>query len=125
MAKKPYFTGVLLARPRELESPAFCSGGRRSIQLSYGRMCFLFNFFVARMTRLELAAFGFGNSGTGSDLLLRRQTLYPTELRAHISMFGKKNSTLFYSLQIRYELPYFQTQAVHFFFLVVILPSEC
>ena len=41
MAKKPYFTGVLLARPRELESPAFCSGGRRSIQLSYGRMYFL------------------------------------------------------------------------------------
>ncbi len=38
MAKKPYFTGVLLARPRELESPAFCSGGRRSIQLSYGRL---------------------------------------------------------------------------------------
>ena len=37
MAKKPYFTGVLLARPRELESPAFCSGGRRSIHLSYGR----------------------------------------------------------------------------------------
>ena len=40
MAKKPYFTGVLLARPRELESPAFCSGGRRSIQLSYGRMSY-------------------------------------------------------------------------------------
>ena len=40
------------------------------------------------MTRLELAAFGFGNSGTGSDLLLRRQTLYPTELRAHVFLFN-------------------------------------
>ena len=46
---------------------------------------FFIQFLVARMTRLELAAFGFGNSGTGSDLLLRRQTLYPTELRARMS----------------------------------------
>ena len=37
------------------------------------------------MTSLELVAFGIGNFGTGSGLLHRRQTLYPTELRAHMT----------------------------------------
>ena len=83
MAKKPYFTGVLLARLRRLELPAFRSGGERSIQLSYRRTWFLFYFFMTRMTSLELVAFGIAKFGTGSGLLLRRQTLYPTELRAH------------------------------------------
>ena len=45
---------------------------------------------MTRMTSLELLAFGIAKFGTGSGLLLRRQTLYPTELRAHIHLTAWK-----------------------------------
>ena len=38
---------MLLARPKEFESPTFRLGGGRSILLSYGRICFGLNIFAA------------------------------------------------------------------------------
>ena len=40
-------SAMLLARPKEFESPAFRLGGGRSILLSYGRICFGRNIFAA------------------------------------------------------------------------------
>ena len=72
------------------------------------------------MTSLELVAFGIGNFGTGSGLLLRRQTLCPTELRAHIKLNICAKTKITYRNIRRKTILFFlfKEQSAHFFLLV-------
>ena len=69
---QPLAVTAFMASPGRFELPAPRLGGVCSIQLSYGD---IFDFSWSRMERSAFQDF--------DDLIIRRRTLYPAELRAH------------------------------------------
>ena len=69
---QPLAVTAFMASPGRFELPAPRLGGVCSIQLSYGD---IFDFSWSRMERSASQDF--------DDLIIRRRSLYPTELRAH------------------------------------------
>ena len=65
----------------------FCSGGSRSIQLSYMELFNCFGLAIGIYIILPYASDPFDKM---FNAVIRRQTLYPTELRAHIHLTAWK-----------------------------------
>ena len=72
---QPLAVTAFMASPGRFELPAPRLGGVCSIQLSYGD---IFNLLWSRMEQLASQDF--------DDLIIRRQSLYPTELRGRMEL---------------------------------------